>query len=221
MIFRDRVDAGQKLTAVLGRYRGVKGTIVIALPRGGVVVGAEVAKALDLPLDIVVPRKIGAPGNEEFAIGALTEAGEVVWNEEALALTHPTEEYKRETIAAEQQEAQRRLATYRGNRPPRNVKGKTVLLVDDGIATGATTRAAIRTLRAEGAQRIVLAVPVAAADSIAALRSEADEIVCLHAPQWFGAVGAFYDVFDQTTDEEVIALLRSSLSSQVYPEGTK
>lgn len=210
MMFRDRVDAGRKLAEALERYRGAKDAIVIALPRGGVVVGAEVATALDLPLDIVVPRKIGAPGNPEYAIGAITESGDPAWDQQAVSLTDASEEYLAATVAKERAEAQRRLMTYRGDRPPRDVKGKTVLLVDDGIATGATMRAAIQTLRSEGARRIVLAVPVAAADSIAALRSEVDDIVVLHAPQWFGAVGAFYDTFEQTTDDEVTALLTTT-----------
>lgn len=210
MTFRDRVDAGRKLAAALRQYRGAKDAIIIALPRGGVVVGAEVAKALALPLDIVVPRKIGAPGNPEYAIGAITESGEPVWDQQAVSLTDASEEYLAAVVVKERTEAQRRLTTYRGDRSPRNLKGKTVILVDDGIATGLTMRAAIATIRSEGASHIVLTVPVAAADSIAKLRLEVDEIVVLHAPQWFGAVGAFYNVFEQTTDEEVIALLNAS-----------
>jgi predicted phosphoribosyltransferase len=253
MTFIDRNDAGRKLANALAQYRGRKDATVIALPRGGVVVGAEVARELALPLDIVVPRKIGAPGNEEYAIGAITEAGEPVWDHQAVSLTDASEEYRAQTVERERAEARRRLTTYRGDRPPRDLKGKMVILVDDGIATGFTMRAAIQTIRAEGAKRIVLAVPVAAADSIAKLRHElnlspsqsggagggaakhadgagaalplppaggagggsrearggagTDEIVVLHAPEWFGAVGAFYDVFDQTNDDEVIALL--------------
>lgn len=210
MTFRDRVDAGRKLAAALEQYRGAKDAIVIALPRGGVVVGAEVARELKLPLDIVVPRKIGAPGNEEFAIGAITESGEPVWNHQSVTLTDASEEYLAAAVAKERTEAQRRLTTYRGDRSPRNLKGKTVILMDDGIATGLTMRAAIATIRSEGAARIVLAVPVAAADSIAKLRREVDEIVVLHAPQWFPAVGAFYDTFEQTSDAEVIELLNAS-----------
>ncbi|MBI4434816.1 phosphoribosyltransferase [Candidatus Uhrbacteria bacterium] len=209
MTFRDRVDAGRKLAAALEQYRDQNNTIVIALPRGGVVVGAEVARALALPLDIVVPRKIGAPGNEEFAIGAITESGEPVWDRQSVSLTDASEEYLARTVAREQQEAKRRLTTYRGDRPPRNLKDKTIILVDDGIATGLTMAAAIQTIRAEGAARTILAVPVAATDSIAKLHREVDEVVCLSAPQWFGAVGAFYDAFEQTSDEEVVALLRS------------
>ncbi len=210
MTFRDRTDAGQKLAEALAAYRDANGAIVIALPRGGVVVGAEVARTLSLPLDIVVPRKIGAPGNEEYAIGAITEAGEPVWDQQSVSLTDASDEYLRATVERERKEARRRLTTYRGDRPPRNLKGKAVILVDDGIATGLTMAAAIQTIRAEGAKRIVLAVPVAAADSTAKLRAMVDEVTCLHAPQWFGAVGAFYDTFEQTSDEEVIALLRNA-----------
>ncbi|MDP3771308.1 MAG: phosphoribosyltransferase family protein [bacterium] len=217
MTFRDRGDAGRKLAAALRVYHNAKDTIVIALPRGGVVVGAEVARELALPLDIVVPRKIGAPGNPEYAIGAITEAGEPVWDHQAVSLTDASEEYLEQTVAKERTEARRRLLTYRGDRPPRDVKGKTVVLVDDGIATGLTMRAAITTMRAEGAKRIVLAVPVAAAASITKLRSTVDEIVCLHAPQWFGAVGAFYDTFEQTSDEEVIRLFRAASAYPHHP----
>lgn len=210
MTFRDRVDAGRKLAAALERYRDAKDAIVIALPRGGVVVGAEVARELKLPLDIVVPRKIGAPGNPEYAIGAITESGDPVWDQQAVSLTDASEKFLAAAVATERTEAQRRLTTYRGDQSPRDLKGKTVILVDDGIATGLTMRAAIATIRCEGASRIVLTVPVAAADSIAKLRREVDEVVCLHAPQWFGAVGAFYDAFEQTTDDEVVALLTST-----------
>lgn len=210
MTFRDRVDAGRKLAAALEQYRSASDVVVIALPRGGVVVGAEVARELKLPLDIVVPRKIGAPGNPEYAIGAITESGEPVWDQQAVSLTDASEGYLAATVATERTEAQRRLTTYRGDRSPRDLKGKTVILVDDGIATGLTMRAAIATIRGEGASRIVLAVPVAAADSIAKLRREVNDVVCLHAPEWFGAVGAFYDVFEQTTDDEVIALLANT-----------
>ncbi|MBI4450126.1 phosphoribosyltransferase, partial [Candidatus Uhrbacteria bacterium] len=189
----------------------------IALPRGGVVVGAELAQAHSLPLDIVVPRKIGAPGNPEYAIGAITEAGEPVWDPQAVSLTDASEEYLERVVAEERAEAGRRLRTFRGDRPPRDVKGKTVVLVDDGIATGLTMTAAIQTIRSEGAARIVLAVPVAAADSIAKLRSVVDEIVCLHTPKWFGAVGAFYDTFEQTSDEEVTTLLEKTWSSRGAP----
>lgn len=215
MTFRDRVDAGRKLAAALEQYRSASDAIVIALPRGGVVVGAEVAQALSLPLDIVIPRKIGAPGNPEYAIGAIAESGDPVWDHQAISLTDASEEYLAKVVAKERAEAQRRLTTYRGDRPPRTLRGKTIILVDDGIATGLTMRAAIATIRSEGASRIVLAVPVAAADSIAKLRDDlrlSDEIIVLHAPQWFGAVGAFYDMFEQTTDEEVITLLASAIT---------
>ncbi|MFH1098690.1 MAG: phosphoribosyltransferase family protein [Candidatus Uhrbacteria bacterium] len=207
MTFRDRLDAGRKLAAGLTAYRGQPNTIVVALPRGGVVVGAEIASTLELPLDIVVPRKIGAPRNKEYAIGAITESGEPVWDHQAIALTDANEEYIEKTVTTEHAEAKRRLCAYRGDRPSRNLKNKTVILVDDGIATGLTVRAAIQTLRSESATRIVLAIPVAAADSIERLRTEVDEVVCLHAPTWFDAVGAFYTQFEQVDDETVIRLL--------------
>lgn len=208
MKFRDRRDAGRQLAIALARYHDAEDVIVVALPRGGVVVGAEVAKSLHLPLDIVVPRKIGAPGNPEYAIGAITETDEVEWSTAAADVADLQPTVLRETMDRERAEAIRRLRTYRAGLPPRTLAGKTVILVDDGIATGMTMRAAIRTIRAEHAARIILAVPVAAAAPLATLRSDVEEVVCLHAPEVFGAVGAFYGAFGQTSDEEVITLMR-------------
>lgn len=210
MVFRDRAEAGSILADALTQYRDATDTVVIALPRGGVVVGAAVAAALHLPLDIIVPRKIGAPHNAEYAIGAITESGEPVWDTQAVHLTDASDEFCAAAVARERTEAQRRLALYRASRPPRNVHGNTVILVDDGIATGLTIRAAIVTLRAEGARRIVVAAPVAAADTIVRVRQEADDTVIHHATPDFAAVGQFYASFDQTTDSEVITLLRAA-----------
>lgn len=205
MMFKDRVDAGKLLAEKLAMYRGKQDVVVLALPRGGVVVGAEVAKALAAPLDIVVTRKIGAPGNPEYAIGALTESGEPIFNE-AERVDVDTEWLKRE-VAKEKQEAERRIKTYRGDRPPTDLANKIVIIVDDGIATGLTMRAAIQSVRAKQSKKIAVAVPVSARDSAEIIKQEADELVVLDTPLFFGAVGAFYQIFNQTTDEEVIKLL--------------
>lgn len=210
MIFKDRVDAGQKLAKALEKYKGRKETLVLALPRGGVVVGFEVARILNLPLDLVIPRKIGAPSNPEFAIGAITEEGEGIFNKEVIRNYGISEEYINKTVEEEKKEAQRRLKTYRGDRPSLNLIGKTVIIVDDGIATGLTMRAAIKSVKNRDPEKIVVAVPCAAKDSVEQIKKEVDEVVCLHTPIFFGAVGAFYQSFDQTTDEEVINLMKKS-----------
>lgn len=210
MIFKDRLEAGQRLAKVLEKYKRQKDTIILALPRGGVVVGFEVAKTLELPLDLVVPRKIGAPGNPEFAIGAITEEGEGIFNEAVIRDYGISKEYIDKTVEEEKKEAQRRLKAYRGDRPPLNLVEKTVIIVDDGIATGLTMRAAIKSVKNKDPKKIVVAVPCGAKDSIDQIKQEVDEVVCLHAPIFFGAVGAFYENFEQTTDEEVIELMKKS-----------
>lgn len=206
MPFTDREDAGRRLAKPLRRFARDAGAVVIALPRGGVVTGRAVADALRLPLDIVVPRKIGAPADPEYAIGAVTEEGDAVWNEHERREAGPS--YIESALAKERAEARRRLDTYRAGMPPRTMKGKTVLLVDDGVATGHTMRAAIATVRRGGAARIVVAVPVCPPDSLALLEGEADEVIALETPAAFGSIGAFYDVFSQTDDATVIRLLR-------------
>lgn len=210
MIFKDRLEAGQRLAKALEKYKRQKDTIILALPRGGVVVGFEVAKTLELPLDLVVPRKIGAPGNPEFAIGAITEEGEGIFNEAVIRDYGISKEYIDKTVEEEKKEAQRRLKAYRGDRPPLNLVEKTVIIVDDGIATGLTMRAAIKSCKNKDPKKIVVAVPCGAKDSIDQIKQEVDEVVCLHAPIFFGAVGAFYENFEQTTDEEVIELMKKS-----------
>lgn len=218
MIYRDRVDAGKRLALELKEYENKSDTIVIALPRGGVVVGYEVALALNLPLDIVCPRKIGAPFNPELAIGAITETGEGILSEDLVDELGVSESYLKTAIEKERQQAQWRLDHYRQKQPPRNLKDKSVLLVDDGLATGSTMRAAIKTVRKERAKEIVMAIPVAPPETLERLKSEVDKVVCLAAPRAFYAVGQFYDVFDQTTDEEVIALLEKRFT---YPSCAK
>lgn len=206
MLFKDRKQAGQKLAEALSQYKGAKKTVVLGLPRGGVVVAFEVAQALHLPLDVIVPRKIGAPHNPELAIGAL--AGEIVLlNKEIISYLNIPRSHIDQTIAREKKEAMRRLALFRKGKKEQDFKGWTVLLIDDGIATGATMRASIAALKKMGAAKIVVAIPVGPPDTIAALKEEVDEIICLYTPSSFAAVGQFYDLFPQTSDEEVIQLL--------------
>ncbi len=207
MIFRDRSDAGKKLAAALNSYSNDPEAVIISLPRGGVVVGYEVALILNLPMDIVCPRKIGAPFNPELAIGAITETGEGVLSDDLVASLGVSEEYILEIIEKESKEALWRLNHYRKDKSPRKLKGKKVIIVDDGLATGSTMRAAIKTVKAEHPQEIIMAVPVAPPDTLLKIENEVDHVVCLSAPVDFYAVGQFYEHFDQTTDEEVISLL--------------
>jgi putative phosphoribosyl transferase len=210
MIFKNRRDAGQKLAEKLTEFKNQKDTIILALPRGGVVTAFEIAKVLNLPLDLVVPRKIGAPDNEEYAIGAITESGEGIFNQEAIDSLKITKEYLDRKVAEEKKEAERRLKTYRQDRPPLNLENKTVIIVDDGIATGLTMRAAIKSVKEKKAKKVIVAVPVSAKDSLKIIADEVDQIIYLDAPLFFGAVGAFYQDFGQTTDEEVIDLMKKS-----------
>lgn len=206
MLFKNREEAGRKLAEALEKYKGLKNVVVVALPRGGVVLGRVVADALGAPLDLVVPRKIGAPFNEEYAIGALAESGEAVWNEEERARCDAAA--LREIVAKERKEADRRLSLYRQGLPPRDLKGKMVLLVDDGVATGYTMRAAINTVKSEQPEKIVVAVPVGPKDTLGELKNEADDVVILHTPVLFFAIGNFYEEFPQVDDATVIALMK-------------
>lgn len=206
MYFKDRIDAGRQLAAALLNYKEAPKTIVIGLPRGGVVVAAEVAKTLCLPLDIVVPRKIGAPDNEELGIGAL--AGDIVLlNQEIIAMLSVPHDYIERAAAKEKKEAERRLSLFRKGKPLQDFKGWTVLLVDDGIATGYTMRASIALLKKMKAGKIIAAVPVGPPDTIETLKNEANEVICLLTPSSFMAVGQFYEHFPQTEDAEVMELL--------------
>ncbi len=206
-MFRDRVEAGRQLAQKLLQYRD-KSAVVLALPRGGVVVGFEVARALAVPLDIIAVRKIGHPYHPEYAIGAVDENGARILNEMETATVD--KKWLAEKTEREMQEAKRRSTVYRGGKIPESLAGKVVILVDDGIATGLTMRLAVRSVRAQKPEKITVAVPVAPADSLAVLKDEgADEIIVLEPPETFmGAVGSHYIRFDQTTDEEVIALLQ-------------
>ena len=202
-MFADRVDAGRQLAAALSAYVDAPDAVVLGIPRGGVVVAAQVARLLRLPLDIVLAAKVGAPGNPEFAAGALTADGELLGNPMA-GLGRA--ELERVAGAARDKIA-RHVASLRGDLAPLQLAGRTVIVVDDGLATGLTARAAIRFLRRQGAARVVLAVPVAAADSARLLSAEADELVAVEIRDDFYAVGQFYASFGQTEDAEVRALL--------------
>jgi putative phosphoribosyl transferase len=205
--FRDRADAGRRLARLLSNHAGKPGVIVLALPRGGVPVGYEVARALDAPLDVFVVRKLGVPEHEELALGAIASGNVRVLNDDVVrALRIPPEVIAR--IAGEEQiELERRERLYRGGRPALNVRGLTAILVDDGLATGASMSAAVEALRELNPRRIVVAVPVAAPQACDAFRRRVDEVVCALTPESFEAVGVWYNDFSQTTDDEVRKLV--------------
>jgi putative phosphoribosyl transferase len=211
--FNDRIDAGKQLAIKLKIYHGHPDAIVIALPRGGVVTGYHIAQQLNLPLDIVVPRKIGAPFNPELAVGAITEDGSVHLDKKLMVQLDVTEQELETIIAEEKQEAQRRLETYRGDRPPLNLENKIVILVDDGVATGATMKAAIKSVQTHKPQKIIVVIPVAPADAVDKFTSMVDKVIVLATPEDFVAISQFYTVFDQTEDEEVIELLKKALKA--------
>lgn len=206
-LYADRRDAGRRLADQLGAFRARPRTVVLGLPRGGVPVADEVAAALGLPLDVFLVRKLGVPGHEELAFGAIGSGGVRVLDERVVEAAGLDEDTIAAVAETERAELQRRERRYRGDRPAPNLAGWTVLLVDDGVATGSSVRAAIEALRAGGAGRIVVAVPVAPAETCTLLSRLADDVVCLHAPSRFRAVGSFYENFGQTTDDEVCALL--------------
>jgi len=207
MFFRDRKDAGEKLAATL-KERGFQNPVVLGIPRGGVPVAAEVARAVHGDLAVVVARKLGAPGNPELAIGATTETGASYINTAVAAAAGADADYIEAEKARQVQEAHRREELFDSHRRP-PVKGRTVIVVDDGIATGATAIAAVRSIKAEGAERVVLAIPVGPPEMVELLRSEADEVVCLDEDPGFWAVGQYYLDFSQVSDEEVRRTLDS------------
>ncbi|MCZ7415257.1 phosphoribosyltransferase [Streptomyces sp. WMMC897] len=210
MRFRDRRHAGRELAARLVSWAddlGVTDAVVLALPRGGVPVAAEVAAALRAPLDVVVARKIGAPGHRELGVGAIAGEGAPLYDGETLAMLGLNPDGLAPVVARERVELRRREELYRRGRPALDIAGRTVIVVDDGLATGVTARAALQFLRALGPERLVLAVPVCAPQSAPVIEREADDLVCLHQPQSFRAVGQWYDDFAQVTDDEVIATL--------------
>lgn len=200
-MFRDRADAGRQLAELLVE-RGVEADVVLAIPRGGLPVARPVADALDAPLDVVVASKIGAPSNPELAVGAAASDGSVWRNDDIIQRLDVSEEYFTRERDSEAEQARAKLERYRGDRDPLDLRGRRVVVVDDGVATGATTIAALRQVRAAGAERVVLAVPVGSPSSIERLRSEADEVICIETPRQFSAVGQFYRRFGQVSDEE-------------------
>ena len=206
MLFIDRVDAGQRLAHEL-RHLGSEDVVVLGLPRGGVPVAFEVAEELRAPLDVIVVRKLGVPFQPEYGFGAIGEGGIRIIDSQIVRLTGLSERAIRAVEAKERAELERRVQRFRGERPPVPLAGRIVIVVDDGIATGSTARAACRVARAQGARRVVLAVPVGSPESVASLRSDADEVICLHIPEMFFAIGEWYVNFSQTRDAEVTALL--------------
>ena len=205
--FRDRKDAGQQLARALSEYRGQE-ALVLGIPRGGVPVAYEIACSLDAELDVIVARKIGAPGQEEFGIGAITADGSLVINEGMRAYVHISEPELEQRTQEQSAEAQRREHRFRVGLPALSPAGRLVIVVDDGLATGATLRAAVRSLKRRGAERLVVAVPVGAPEACTSIAREVDRLICLQQPEPFCAVGRHYREFDQTSDEEVQQLLR-------------
>jgi putative phosphoribosyl transferase len=208
MSFRDRSEAGRRLAAALARYKDM-GAVVFALPRGGAPVADAIATALHAPLDLVLVRKIGVPYQPELAMGAIADGGDtfIVRNDDVIDAAGVSESEFNAVCARESKEIERRRKLYLGHRARPDVKGHVAIVVDDGVATGATTRAALRAVRARGPKKLVLAIPVAPTEALEVMRQEADEVVCLEAHEIFGAIGYFYADFRQTSDEEVIAIL--------------
>jgi len=207
MIFQDRIDAGRQLTTRLTKYADRPDVIVLALPRGGVPVAFEVSQELNAPLDIFLVRKLGVPGHEELAMGAIASGGVRVINQDVVSYLQIPGEVIDAVAAYEQRELERREREYRGDRPPPDLRGRVVILIDDGLATGSTMRAAAAAVRKQGPARIVVAVPVAAPETCENFRSEVDEIVCAVTPEPFRGVGLWYEDFSQTTDQDVRELL--------------
>jgi putative phosphoribosyl transferase len=214
MYFRDRREAGRLLAARLTSYANRPGVIVLALPRGGVPVGYEVTRALHAPLDVFLVCKLGVPGHEEFAMGAVASGGVRVLNREVVEALRIPDEVIEQVIATEERELERRECAYRGDRPFPDLRGKTVILVDDGLATGSTMLAAMTALRQQEPAQIVVAVPAGSPETCEAFRPHVDDIVCAITPDPFYAVGLWYDDFSQTTDDEVRELLNAAASPQ-------
>lgn len=215
-MYQDRIDAGRQLAQAL-RSAAHADPIVLGLPRGGVPVANEVARALDAPLDVWVSRKIGAPGHEELGVGAVSEGGEVVLEPELLDAVGIDEGPLAPVIAAKRAEVEARASRFRDGRPPPRVIGRTVIVVDDGVANGVTARAALRSLRRAGAGRIILAVPVGSREGLTACARYADEVICPYVPRHLSSVGGHYADFGQTSDEEVLRLLAAARQRQLSP----
>lgn len=212
-LFADRADAGRRLADALAEYADNPDVVVLALPRGGVPVGYEVARRLHAPLDLYLVRKLGVPGHEELAMGAVASDGTCVVDEDLIGSLHIDEASLDDVIRRETAELRRRETAYRESRPKLDLAGKIAIVVDDGLATGATMRAAAMALRAQAPAAIVTAVPVAALRTCASLQRVVDRVVCLHTPEPFHAVGLYYQNFDQTGDDEVRRLLSRSMEA--------
>jgi len=206
-VFRDRADAGKRLAGHLSKYKDQLDVLVLALPRGGVPVGFEVATALNAPLDVFLVRKLGLPGHEELAMGAIASGGVTVLNEDVVRMNQVPESTIESVAARQRAELERRELTYGRDRKHIELRGKSVIIVDDGLATGATMRAAVAAVRQQRPARIIVAVPTAPPDTCRSFRDQADEVICVITPQHFAAVGYWYSDFSQTTDQEVRELL--------------
>jgi putative phosphoribosyl transferase len=217
--FEDRRDAGKKLAAKLARFRG-GGCVVFGLPRGGVPVGYEISRSLGAPLDVFVSRKLGAPGQPEFGIGAVAAGGVRILNTDVIRRLGIPDEYVERITAQEIAEVNRRLRFFRGGRPEMEVGGRTAILVDDGLATGVTARAAVEAMKLRKPGRLILAAPVCAAQTANIFASKVDELLCLASPSDLGAIGLWYRNFDQTTDEEVVQLLEQARSERGATESS-
>ncbi len=209
-MYQSRIDAGKGLSSRLLQYKDKHNVIVLALPRGGVVTGYEIARTLNVPLDVLIVRKLGFPGQPELAVGAVAETGTVVLNEEIIATGGVSENFLKREIELQKGELARRVDIYRaGNRLP-DLTGMTVILVDDGVATGATIKAAISSIKKESVAKLVVALPVGPPETVSVLRQMVDDIICLETPPGFMAVGQYYLDFKQVSDDEVVDLLRKS-----------
>lgn len=208
-MFKNRIDAGRRLANKLGEFKG-KECVVLGVPRGGVVVAREVADKLGSKLDIVIPRKVGAPYNTEVAVGAVTEDGNVFWDERLMRILGVMPDLLEESVKVAVKEIERRTNIYRDGKSKVDINSKNVVLVDDGIATGFTVLAAVRSIKSQNPLSITLAVPVASKEALNKFKGEVDSIICLDIPEDFSAVGHFYEEFEQITDDEVIELLRKA-----------
>jgi putative phosphoribosyl transferase len=211
--FEDRRDAGRQLAEKLSRFKDEQ-TVVFALPRGGVPVGYEISRALEAPLDVFISRKLGAPGQPEFGIGAVAVGGVRILNQDVVRRLGIPDDYVEQITAQEIAEVGRRLRYFRGERPEPEVGGRTAILVDDGLATGVTARAAVQALRMRKPRSLILAAPVCAAQTAALFKTVVDELICLESPSDLGAIGFWYRNFEQTSDEEVVELLERARSER-------
>ncbi len=209
VVFQDRKEAGRKLADKLAKYTDEKEIIVLALPRGGVAIGAEIAKKIGASLDVIITRKIHFPGEPEVAIGAIAENGKVALNDQIVKRYNISQSYLDEEICRQKAEIERRLIAYRDRKKLAFIKDKIVILVDDGVATGFTIIAAINALKDEGIKKLIVAVPVSPQDTFLKLKNLVDEIICLETPEDFLAIGCFYYEFEQLTDEEVMQLIQN------------